>query len=243
MMSVRFLVSVATSVLVAVVAHPAAASDADTQAGQVLVEEIRKRAEAFEEEYIGSFSKRDAHIEIQEPESREVQSTKDVQVDVWEYHGENPTRIVKSCKVDGEPVDLSECEEKQQLEPAYRIFNDEGRKHYRLEYKGKAEWNGQPSHRVQVIPVEDTPRHLKGDIYFEQEKFRPIGMNFTLAKFPFGLQELNIEMSFEMKEGRPVLKNGKSDVYIYVPLLIDERRVTTFEASDQKLLTERHAGS
>ena len=43
MMSIRFLVGVATSVLVAVVALPATASDADTQAGQVLVEEIRKR--------------------------------------------------------------------------------------------------------------------------------------------------------------------------------------------------------
>ena len=47
------------------------------------------------------------------------------------------------------------------------------------------------------------------------------------------------EASFAAKEGRPVLSHGKSDVLIYVPLLINVRILSDFKASEQRLLRKR----
>ena len=67
-------------------------------------------------------------------------------------------------------------------------------------------------------------------------------MDLTLADFPFGLKALSIELNFSSQDGLPMIVSGKSDAHIHVPFLINDRSVTEFTASNQRVLKQRHAG-
>ncbi len=220
---------------------PTGSLAADEPAGDAILAQIREIARAFEDRYVGSFSKRKATTKVTDPDDDELRSTKDVVVDVWEYHGEHPTRRVHECRIDGKDVDPAQCKGEQRLEPAYRLFDADADEHYRLEYQGVAPWKGQPSHHVRVVPLQETTRHLKGDVFFHEGSLLLSGMNVTLADYPFGLEDLSIEMSFVEHDGAPVLDYGRTEAVIYVPLVINDRSVTEYRASEQELLTERAA--
>ncbi len=224
-----------------VLSVPRGSLGAESPSGEEIVAQIQEQARAFEAQYIGSFSKRKATTKIIDPDDDELRSTKDVVLDVWQYHGEHPTRKIHECRFDGKDVDLAKCEEEPRLEPAYRLFADEADEHYRLEYQGVATWDGKASHRIEVVPLEQTSRHLKGDVFFLQDSLLLAGMDVTLADYPFGLQDLSIKMTFTQKDGAPVLDHGRTEAVIYVPFVVNDKSVTEFRATDQKLLTARHA--
>jgi hypothetical protein len=94
-----------------------------------------------------------------------------------------------------------------------------------------------------VIPLEDTVRHLKGEVFYLVDSLRLVGMTLTLADYPFGLKDLSIELNFADQNGLPVIAGGNSEAHIYIPFLINERAVTQFTASEQRLLKQRHTAS
>ena len=209
--------------------------------GDQIVSLVIDAARNREREDVGTFSRRATTVRMLDPDDGAVESTKEIDLEVWEYHGEHPTRKVRACRIDGTDVDLEECEEKQQLEPAYRLFGPDSEKHYRFEYGGEGEWEGAPTHKIRIVPLDETPRHLKGDIHVLREGFRVVGFDVTLADYPLGLEALAIRLTFKRQDGAPVLDHGSSDVTIYVPLVMHERRVTEFRASEQRRLRERVA--
>lgn len=234
----------AASALAFVLGACLAALAADTAAadsGEEIVARVRQQARALERQYVGSFTKRSATTRVSDPDSKELKSTVEVEVDVWEYNGEHPIRKVRVCRVDGKEVELEKCNEPPRIEPAHRIFAEDAAEHYRLEYVGRSKWDGQPAYEIRVVPLDETERHLEGSLYVRPESLMLAGMDVTLADYPFGLQSLSIEMNFVEQDGAPVLDHGRTDVLIYVPLVINDRSVTEFRASDQKLLTERVA--
>lgn len=210
-------------------------------AGDAVLARIEKASRAFEAEYVGAFSRRRGIARELDPDDGELVSTKEFVVDVWEYHGEHPVRVVRECRIDGEKVERAECEEEARLEPAYRIFAADASRHYRYEYGGTVERGGQATHRIRVVPLEKTSRHLEGEIFYSAETLLPVAMDMTLAAYPFGLEDLSIELRFADKNGEPVLGGGRTVVEIYVPLLMDQKTVTEFTASRQRLLKEREA--
>lgn len=236
----RFASWLVASVVVALVAVPSPVRAVELTGDQI-VALVTGAARNMEKKYVGAFSKRDAKVTVSDPDDGDVTSTIEIEVDVWEYHGEHPTRKVRSCRIDGEDVALEKCEEKQRLEPPYRLFAEDSEKHYRFEYGGEGTWEGKPTYQIRIVPLEETQRHLKGTLHVGRDELRLAGFDVTLADYPFGLQSFALQMSFEQKDGSPILDHGKSDATIYVPLVINERRVTEFRASDQKQLTTRVA--
>lgn len=217
-----------------------AARAADKSAdGEALLAKILESSRAFEGKYVGSYSERRGTARSLDPDDGDLVSTKEFLVDIWEYPGEHPIRVVRACKIDDKPVDLEQCDEEQRLEPAYRLFGKDSAKHYRFTFGGTAEHDGKQTYRIHVEALEKTPRHLQGDLFYEQETLIPVKMDMTLAKYPFGLQDLSIELAFIPKDGGPVIRSGKTNAKIYVPLLISQHTVTEFTASKQRLLTER----
>jgi hypothetical protein len=221
----------------------ALAETAEDPRGEAIMARITERASAFEESYLGSFSRRTVETRILDGDDGKLKMTRHAVVDVWDYHGEAPTNEVRDCKIDERVEDPSECVEKRRLEPAYRLFDKDAQKHYRLEYLGVETWNETPSYRVRVVPRENTPRHLKGDVFFDVQSLRLVGMNITLADYPFGLKDLSVELNFADQDGLPVIAGGRSEAHIYVPFLINDRSITHFTASDQRLLTEHRSAA
>ena len=227
-----------------IVCTPSFAFAVEEDLNDEVLSEIIGRARDFEKAFLGNFSRRRATARVLHGKTGELKSRRDFVVDVWDYHGESPINEVRNCRIDDEPVNASDCAEKRRLKPTFRLFNDDPigdtDKYYRYEYQGVATWKGQRSHRVRVIPLENTTRHLKGEVFFLVDSLRFVGMHITLADYPFGLKDLSIDLSFEDQDGLPVIASGESRVHIYVPFLINERTETVFTASEQRLLKERH---
>ncbi len=229
-----------TLIALSICATSSVALGSEELSGEEILVQIIERGRAFENAYLGSFSRREAKVEVLGGDGGDPKMTREIVVDVWDYHGEPPINEVRECKIDSEPVELAECVEKRQLDPVYRLFGAKSAEHYRMEYRGLSTWKGQASHKIGVIPLEETMRHLKGDVFFHDETLRVVGMNVTLGDYPFGLKDLSIQLSFAEQEGKPVIESGDTSVHVYVPLLINERTHTRFTASMQRLLVERH---
>ena len=237
-------VSVAIGVLIlASRPAPLQAVEQDPKSDGYILSQILERAREYEKAFVGNYSRRHAATKILDGRTGKLKSTRDQVVDVWDYHGESPINQVQECKIDDVSADRDECAERRNLAPTYRLFNadpvDGADQHYRYEYRGIASRNGENSHRVRVIPLDNTTRHLKGEVFFLVDSLRFVGMNITLADYPFGLKDLTIELRFEDQNGMPVIAGGKSRIHIYVPLLINELTETVFTASDQRLLKTR----
>jgi hypothetical protein len=201
---------------------------------------ILERAKEFEKMYVGSYSRRRVTTKILDGSSGKLKRKQIAVVDVWERHGEHPTNHVRQCTLNDKPVDIKKCVDPRRLEPAYRLFAEaeNGELRYRFRYTALDSWKGQASHKIRIIPVKKTLRHLEGDIFFHIDTLQIVGMKITLADYPFGLKELSIELNFEDRDGRPVIASGESSATLYVPLLINDRALTVFTASQQRLLTK-----
>ena len=203
---------------------------------RMILAAITKKVRGFEAQYSGSFTRRTVETRVYDPDDGALQSRKDFVVDVWQFRGEHARSEVRECRVDGETADLEECEDSTRGEPIHEIFSDDAAQHYRLEYGGLVDWRGERCHRVRVLPLQETSRHIRGDLYFLEETLRLAGSTATLASYPFGLKDFALEMSFIDQGGLPVLATGRSDMHIKVPLLFDARIVSEFTAADQRLL-------
>jgi len=221
---------------------PVAAASGESSDSEILAQ-ILGQAREFEKAFLGNYSRRRASARILNGRTGELKWTRDQVVEVWDYHGEAPINEVRECKIDDKSVDLDECVEKRRLKPTHRLFNEDpvgdADEHYRYEYLGIDSWRAEASHRVRIVPLKNTTRHLKGDVYFLVDSLRFVGMQITLADYPFGLKDLSIKLNFADQNGLPVISGGESSVHIYVPFLINERTETVFSASDQRLLRER----
>jgi len=204
-----------------------------------IVEAITEAVRSFETRYPGSYTRRIIDTRVLDPEDGTLRSTEQAVVDVWQYRGEHALREVRSCQLDGAPAPIKECEEEPRDKPMHEVFTDDAHEHYRVAYGGLADWDGLSTHRLLVIPLKKTARHIKGELFFLRDSLRLVGSKATIAKYPFGLKSFAIEMSFANQDGAPVLASGKSDMHIKVPLLFDARIITEFTASDQRLLTHR----
>jgi hypothetical protein len=220
-----------------------AGSEGQEESGDEILARITELGRDFEQAYLGSYSRRTLTARVSDAEDGELKLTRNVVVDVWDYHGEQPINEVIKCRINDKAVDLAKCVQKQRLEPPYRLFGDDAEKHYRFEYLGRDSWKGQASYKIKLIPLEETVRHLKGEIFFREDTLRLAGMNLTLADFPFALKALSIELNFEERNGVPLIKGGSTTVHIYIPFLINQRTVTQFTASEQRMLKERHTAS
>lgn len=243
------------SLLIAVIAPcgsgaqvPAAAADSQgpTPVASVasvdsasIVARIASRVSAFEAEFPGLYSRRHIKVRQLDPDDGTVESTKEIIARVWDFQGEAAQQQIVECRIDGELTEPEECRDENRMDPPHRIFGPDAKKYYRLDYVGRENWEGRPSHQIRVVPLEETTRHLKGDMYFLEDSLLLVGTRMTLADYPFGLKDLVFEASFTTMEGRPVLSEGKSVIVIYVPLLIHVRIVSDFKASGQRLLRER----
>ena len=218
--------------------RPAATTPAVSSQEEMLAR-ILERAREFEKAYVGAYSRREIVTKILDGDSGELKRTRASVVDVWEYHGEFPTNEVRECTMDDEPIDLEKCLDPQRIEPAYRLFAQDAEEHYRFRYEALGSWKGRRSHKIEIIPLDDTTRHLRGNIFFAVDTLQVLGMDISIADFPFGLKKLAIELNFENREGQTVIASGSSSATIYSPFLVNERAVTAFTASQQRLLTER----
>ncbi|MCH2172479.1 hypothetical protein MK489_17005 [Myxococcota bacterium] len=228
--------SLAAYLLVVGAAPASMASPTDAE----ILDRIYRSATAFGEKYPGNYSRRKVTVREFDPDDGELKKSKVMLQDVWAYAGKKTRVEVLSCTIDGEEADREDCQPMGDggSGPTYRMFGDEGRKHYRLELSGKVEFEGVPVYRIRVIPRERTKRHFDGELYFKTDDLRLMASIGTLADYPIGVRKLDLELTYEELDGYPVPGRNKMDMTLYLPLVLNMRVVSESIASEQRLLTE-----
>ena len=205
--------------------------------GPALVAKIAQRVGAAEREFPGNYSRRQIVRKMLDPKKGTVRKKEELGADVWEFHGEPQQMKVLTCRIDGERLESSECAPDLQADPMLRVFGPEGNKNYTVTYAGQTVIEGTPVYRLEVRARKKTARHFEGQLYFAVDSLLLVRVSGTLAKFPFGLKALTLELNFVDVNGLAMFAAGHSDLTIYVPLLYSERMVTEFTATDQRPLT------
>lgn len=213
-------------------AAPAAAVD-----GPALVEKIAKRVGAIEDEFPGNYSRRQIVRKILDPDDGSLRKTWEIEADVWDFQGQQQQMKILGCRLDGKKTDLGDCEPDLQGDPMLRVFGPDRKKNYKVTYAGDTVIGGVPAHRIEIAAREKTARHFEGQMYFAVDSLQVVRVVGGLAKYPFGLKKLALELDFGKVGDASMIQKGTSDLTIYVPLLYNERLVTSFTATDQKRLT------
>ena len=204
--------------------------------GDAVMARIYERMSRVEREFPGHFSRRSVVRREFDPDDGELRETRRFEVEVWGWNGRSDRTKILRCEIDGEVVDNEKCAPQLKAEPMHPMFGAEGRKHYDLEFGGAVERDGEKLWRIRSVPREETMRHFKGDLLVRQESLTVAALEGDLAHHPFGLKSLELALRFENKDGRGLLASGRSEIVLYVPLLVDARVETEFTARDQRAL-------
>jgi hypothetical protein len=216
---------------VAIAAPPTAPMGADE-----IVEKITRRVAAQEDEYPGTYSRRQIVRKVFDPDDGSLRKLWEIEAEVWDFIEQKQQMKVLGCRLDGKETSLEDCEPDLQGEPMLRIFGPDGKKNYQILLDGEVTIDGARAYKLKIVAREKTGRHFEGVMYFSVESLQVLRVEGGLAKYPFGLKALALQLDFEDLNGTSIIANGTSDLTIYVPLLYNERIVTEFKATDQKRL-------
>ncbi len=212
---------------------PPAPADID---GSAIVKQVVAQNSAFEAAFPIQVSRRKVQVREIDPDDGEVVGRRLIDQRVQGRVGENPRREILRCEIDGEVVEPSSCADKDRMEPPLRIFGPEGPRNYELAVAGRVRFAGVESWRIHVTPRERTVRHFDGDLFAAVDDLRLLGTEGTLADLPFGVEALLVHLRFTQTPDGPVVRHGKFDFTLHIPLIVHRRIVSEFEATEQKLL-------
>ncbi len=218
---------------------PAGAETADVPAGidgPAIVKQVVTQMSAFEAAYPIQESRRKVRIREMDPDDGTLLGHRLIDQRAWGRVGENPRREILRCEIDGEVVEPSDCADKDRLAPPLRIFGPDGPHNYEFELAGKVRFEGVESWRIRVTPRDRTVRHFDGNLFVAVDDLRLLGTEGTLADHPFGLEALAVHLCFTQTPDGPVVRHGKIDFTLHIPLIVHRRIVSEFDASEQKLL-------
>ena len=212
---------------------PAGASDPE------IIERIYRHVSSFEKSYPASVARRKMEVREVDPRSGEVRKTATSLQEVELRVGEAPKIKILECQIDGQDAEAQDCQRRENSrKPLYRIFGPQGRDHYRLELMPPEDPADASVHRLRVVPLERTQRHFDGVMTFDAESLRLLHYRGSLADYPVGLKDFNLEIAFSAWEGKPVPSTTLMEMTLYVPLILNVKVISQSVAFDQRLLSE-----
>ncbi|TGK35914.1 hypothetical protein EHQ12_08455 [Leptospira gomenensis] len=140
-----------------------------------------------------------------------------------EYYYERPVIVALSYVKNGQALSPKEYEP-ERASPTYPIFDDQSQDHYSYRISGPVTIRDKFCYEIEVSPLQSSPRHFKGKIYYEKNSLKPYYLEGTVAKRGFGVKNLYFRMFLELtKENVPYVKSGEIFIKSYVPLLSPEK--------------------
>ena len=215
------------------------AASAEGPSDQKIIDQIYRHVSDFEQQYPGTQVNRTMTVRELDPKSGELKKTSISQEEVWTRVGERPRITISHCTVDGQTREPEACKRKERDRKApYRIFGPGGRDHYRLKLTARPGVAGASTFKLEAIPRERTSRHFEGTLEFSADGFRLLSSRGTIADYPLGLKKFSLELDFAELNGHPVPARSKTDLTLYLPLVLNTRVVSEAVASNQRLLTQ-----
>ncbi|MDV6236082.1 hypothetical protein CH379_010655 [Leptospira ellisii] len=186
-------------------------------------ETIRQNSRNGISKFKGIDYKRDLTVTEIDPESGQKISLSRISTRRVEYYYERPVIVVLSYVKNGTALSPKEYEP-ERASPTYPIFDDQSYDHYSYRISGPVTIRDKSCYEIEVSPLQSSPRHFKGKIYYEKNSLKPYYLEGTVAKWGFGVKNLYFRMFLDLtKENVAYVKSGEIFIKSYVPLLSPEK--------------------
>ncbi len=203
---------------------------------QEIISKIRAKTEPVYRKYIGVESTREIISRQYDSRDNSYRGGYTVRLRRKEYfHKKAHYKVLKYVK-DGkeEPVWKYNYPTRN---PVHQPFDPDTDKNYITRLCGKKTINGIPCWEFEVIPKKETPRHLRGKIYFSISGLDLIYLEGTLARYPVGLKSLTMAIYFKKLDDAYVISKGSYTFAVLVPLFYPHRKFEqTFTSTDDRLI-------
>ncbi|MFC1669952.1 hypothetical protein ACFL20_06120 [Spirochaetota bacterium] len=79
----------------------------------------------------------------------------------------------------------------------YNAFDKNGHRYYKIRIKGLKKINNTLCYAVNIIPLNNTKKHLRATLYYSKKYLRLLEMDATPAKLDFGVKKICIKVKFK----------------------------------------------
>ncbi|WP_156781886.1 hypothetical protein [Leptospira tipperaryensis] len=190
-----------------------------------VVERIRQNSRNAIAKFKGIDYKRDLTITETDSKTGKQISVSKVTTRRVEYYYDRPVIVVLSYFKNGESLPPKDYEP-EKSSPTYPIFDDQSEDHYSVQIKGPIIFKNRESYVVDVTPLQLSPRHFKGKIYYDKNSLRPYYIEGTTSKWKFGVKDMYFKINMELtKDKVAIVRSGEVFVKTHIPLLSSEKDI------------------
>ena len=204
-----------------------------------IIDRIYEHVSQMEKKFPNTHIRRTMTVRELDPDSGKVRKTSISDQDVSTRIGEHPQIKILSCSIDGANAKPEACKRKQRdRKPPLRLFGPSGHDHYRFELALQKPEDNKESYRLRVIPKQKTDRHFTGVLEFDARDLSLRSYRGTIADFPLGMKEMEMEFFFDNVDGRSVPSKTRMDMTLYLPLVLNSRVVSESVTSESRIPTD-----
>lgn len=188
-----------------------------------ILEKIRENSRNSIYTYKGIDYKRDLTITETDPQTGKEISVSKVSTRRVEYYYERPVVVVLSYVKNGVNLPPKDFEP-EKSSPTYPIFDNQSDDHYLFNIDGPIVFQNRPCYVVEINPLQLSPRHFKGKIYYEKNSLHPFYIEGSTSKWKFGVKDMYFKIFMSVtKENVAIVKSGDIFVKTYIPFLSPEK--------------------
>ncbi|MBM9576627.1 hypothetical protein JWG45_05605 [Leptospira sp. 201903070] len=199
-----------------------------------IIEKIRQSSKNVIATFKGIDYKRELKITETDPKTGKQISVSKATIRRVEYYYERPVVVVLDYIKNGEKLPPQNYEPEKSY-PTYPIFDDQSQNHYSVRINGPILFRNRESYVVDVTPLQLSPRHFKGKIYYDKNSLHPYYIEGTTSKWKFGVKDMHFKINMELTRDKvAIVRSGDVFVKTHIPVLSPEKdihiRLETIEA-------------
>jgi hypothetical protein len=121
--------------------------------------------------------------------------------------------------------------------PIYLPFDKNSEKNYDIRLNKTVSINRIPCYELLIIPKMKTDRHFSGKAYFTVKELNLYYLEGTIAAYPFGLKNLNMQIYFKKFQESAAMSHGMMILDVHIPLFYPNKKIVfIFNSSGEKFI-------
>ena len=203
------------------------------------IDRIYEHVSQTEKKFPNTRIRRTMTVRELDPDSGKVRKTSISDQEVSTRIGEHPKIKILNCSINGANAKPEACNPKQpDRKPPLRLFGPSGHEHYRFELAPHTPGDSKESYLLRVVPKQKTDRHFEGVLEFDARDLSLRSYRGTIADFPLGMKEMEMELFFDNIDGRSVTSKTRMDMTLYLPLVLNSRVISESVTSERLTPTD-----
>ncbi len=213
-----------------------ASSITPTAINDEILDRIRRQAEAAYSRYEGVESQREITSNQYDSNTGNLLESYDVILQRKEYFYKRAEYTVVKYIRDGKVLPPEKYNYRTR-DPVFPPLDSNNGMNYQIKLNGETTISGKRCYELEVVPRKKTARHLLGKMYFTVDGLDLYYLEGTIAKLPFGLKSLQMNIYFKRVDDAWVMSHGTYIFKVHIPVFYPNRKfVTCFTSTNDRLI-------